>query len=603
MKKLLVILILCLSAGILRAQTLDEAPAAKDLQVNQIYLEGVKKFLPFEIKAQMKLKERKLWAKNSYFDAEVLQSDLDRIVIFYEDSGFYDTLITPTFKLLPKKKMNISLNIQEGYYFKISKIDILNDGGISPEVKKLLYKNLKINENGIFSYKNYDDSKKVILAILADHGYYEASLTGRVLMDRVQRSAKVEYTLQSGPMQKFGLIKVTGTRNVREGLITRELTFNGKEIFNASKLNESQRRIFDLGFFKSVSLQPVPRPDDPSILDINLQVEERPFYNLKIGPGYGAEDRERIQAFWKLLNFGRLGGNLEINGKLAVMQHLLTVNFTQPYFSDRFTSLITSVGYEKDFYNYYRQEKVTGLSRILRSLTPKLNVFFGYQVERDLIFITDPAVSYNVDTGFAHRYILSSFNTGFQHKTTEDIFNPKQGQIDSFTWEFTPKYLGSSVSFLRGIWEYKYFYPVNDYLVLAWRNQFGYARTIFDSPSLPIFKRFFSGGSYSVRGYSYQELGPHDASDNPMGGNSQWEGNLEMRFPLYRDFGAVLFYDYGEVYADTKQYTINGLLTTAGLGLRYNTPIGPIRLDYGYKLKPYQGTSRYKIYVNIGQAF
>ena len=604
-KKIILLIVLCCLASGAAGKPMEEAPAQKDLIVRQVVLQGVTKFLPFEIYGQMQTKEKRWWpwSKVSHFSMETLQRDQDKIVSLYESMGFYDTQITPSYDVLAKKRIDIYLNIQEGYYFKISKIDILNDAGINTEVKKLLYKSLKINENGIFSYKNYDDSKKIILGILADHGYYEAEISGQVFLDRGLRTAKVEYTLQTGPLQKFGLIKVSGTHKVREGIITRELIFKGDETFNASELYDSQRRIFDLGFFRSVVLQPVPRPDDRSILDINLNVEERPFYNLKIGPGYGAEDRARIQAYWKLLIFGRLGGNLEINGKLAVLQHMVNINFTQPYFSDRFTSFISSVGYEKDFYNYYLQEKENGLARILRSLTPKLNVFFGYQVERDLIFITDPSVSYDPDTGFAHKYILSFLDTGFQHKTTDDIFNPKTGQIDSFTWEFTPKYLGSTVSFLRGLWEYKYFYSVNRYLVMAWRNQFGYVRPILGSPSVPVFKRFFSGGSYSVRGYGFQELGPHDDSDNPIGGNSQWEGNLEMRFPFYRNFGGILFYDYGEVFEPTKRYSINGLLTTMGFGLRYDTPIGPLRFDYGYKLKPYQGTDRYHLYVSIGQAF
>ncbi|MBI5555331.1 MAG: BamA/TamA family outer membrane protein [Elusimicrobia bacterium] len=602
---LLIILLLVLAGADLQAETLTEAPLEKDLIIRRIEIEGASKLLPFEIAAQMKTKEASWWpwSKPAYFNADTLAMDIEKIHSLYEDNGLYDTQITPEFTSLPKKRLSLVIQIQEGYYFRISKINILNAAHLNTDLKKLLYKSLKVNEKGIFSYQNYKDSKKVILSILADHGYYEAQVSGRVILDRETLQAKVEFSLETGPLQKFGRIMVSGIKKVREGLITRELTFKGDEIFSASKLYHSQQRIFDLGFFKSVILEPVASLQDHSTLDIKLQVEERPFYNLKIGPGYGPEDKARIQAFWKLYNFGRLGGNLESNWKMAQRQHLLVVNYTQPYFSDRYTNLIAGIGYEKDFYDYYRREKESGRGRLTRSLTSKLNTFFGYQVERDLLFLINPNLVFDEKTGFGRKYILSSFEVGFQYKTTEDLFNPKEGQINYFSWEFTPKYIGSSVSYLRGLWEYKYFQPLGRRIVIAWRNQFGYARPIFDSPSIPVFKRFFSGGSYSVRGYSYQGLRSRGENDSPVGGNSQWEGNFEFRFPCYRDFGAVLFYDYGEVFFQTKHYAFNELLTTAGIGLRYNTPLGPLRLDYGYKLKPYQGVDRYKIYLSIGQAF
>lgn len=604
-KRIILVILFCISVSPLWAQMRQDWPLEKDWRVNKVIVQGVKKFLPFEVKTHLETKEGNWWpwSKVRYFDSDTLEQDIEKIIAFYEDNGYYDTRIDVDFQILTKKRINIILQVEEGYHFRVSKIDIFDDAGIEPEVKKLLYQNMTIMENRLFSYKNYEESKKIALSTLADYGYYGAEMSGKVFLDRNTRTAKVEYTLSSGPLQKFGTVNVKGTQKVRVGLITRELLFRSGDTFSASKMYESQRRIFDLGFFRSVVLEPVARPGFPSVLDIRIEVEERPFYSLKIGPGYGPEDRARMQAFWRLFNFGRLGGNLEINSKLAVRHHLTEANFTQPYFGDRYTNFIGGVGYEKSFFDYYHQETLSGRARLARSVTNQFNVFCGYQAERDLLFLLDPNRAFDEDIGFAKRYVLSFLDVGFQHKTTEDLFYPKEGQVNSFTWEFTPKYIGSSVSYLRGLWEYKYFYPVKQQIILAWRNQFGYARPILDTPSIPVFKKFFSGGSYSVRGYGYRALGPKDEKDNPIGGNSQWEGNIELRFPLYRDFGGVLFYDYGEVIARTKSYTLADLRTTAGFGLRYGTPIGPLRADYGYKLKPFEGAERYKIYISIGQAF
>ena len=141
--------------------------------------------------------------------------------------------------------------------------------------------------------------------------------------------------------------------------------------------------------------------------------------------------------------------------------------------------------------------------------------------------------------------------------------------------------------------------------MFAKRIQFGFIQPFGSTGEfdVPVFKRFFAGGSASMRGFPFQRLGPLDEDDDPLGGNSILIGNLETRFPLYRKIGGVLFLDYGNVYPSSLSYDFGDIRYAAGAGLRYNTIVGPIRVDLGYALNPVDELSRVQLFISIGQAF
>ena len=142
-------------------------------------------------------------------------------------------------------------------------------------------------------------------------------------------------------------------------------------------------------------------------------------------------------------------------------------------------------------------------------------------------------------------------------------------------------------------------------MVFAKRFQLGsiYTFATTEESDVPIFKRFFAGGSNSMRGFGYQKLGVLDSSEDPVGGNSLLVGNIELRFPLYKKLTGITFVDYGNVYSESFNYPLDELRYAAGSGLRYNTVVGPLRLDFGYAINPNPDLRRYQIFLSLGQAF
>ena len=202
-------------------------------------------------------------------------------------------------------------------------------------------------------------------------------------------------------------------------------------------------------------------------------------------------------------------------------------------------------------------------------------------------------------------YFLSYFQTGLTRDTTNSPLNPSTGYVSSLFVEPSIEAIGSEVSYVKGIVEHKQFAQMPAGIILAGRVLIGTIHPFgLKQKGVPVFKRFFSGGTYSVRGYSYQKLGPKDQLGKPIGGNSLFEGNTELRFPLIGQLWGVLFIDFGNVFLESWQYNLNTLRYSTGTGIRYNTIVGPLRLDFGYLLNPDKATTqKYRFHLSIGQAF
>jgi outer membrane protein insertion porin family/translocation and assembly module TamA len=189
----------------------------------------------------------------------------------------------------------------------------------------------------------------------------------------------------------------------------------------------------------------------------------------------------------------------------------------------------------------------------------------------------------------------------------DDPLNPKSGFQIFPNVEWASVALGSEVDFVKLSLEGRGYVPLGSFGTLAGKLLWGSIYNLENTESIPIFKRFFAGGSNSVRGYPYQKLGPLDQLGNPIGGLALVEGSLETRFPLpfYKSLEGVLFFDFGNVYEERLAIFDKGLRYASGCGVRYLTPIGPVRFDVGYELNPpdQQFFHPYQFYFSIGQAF
>jgi outer membrane translocation and assembly module TamA len=193
---------------------------------------------------------------------------------------------------------------------------------------------------------------------------------------------------------------------------------------------------------------------------------------------------------------------------------------------------------------------------------------------------------------------------GIERSTLDDKINPTRGTSMNFILESSLNFLGSDENYIKQVFEFKGFREFKG-IIFAKRFTVGliepFGKT--DTLDVPIFKRFFAGGSTSMRGYPFQKLGPLASNEDPIGGDTLLLGSFEGRFPVYKKLGGVVFLDYGNVYQDEFDFKLDEIKYAIGTGLRYDTLIGPLRLDFGYALNPEPNIDRFQFFLSIGHAF
>jgi outer membrane protein assembly factor BamA len=230
----------------------------------------------------------------------------------------------------------------------------------------------------------------------------------------------------------------------------------------------------------------------------------------------------------------------------------------------------------------------------------------GYNLEVNRIedlYITDPEEIERIAVD--SNYLISSMDSEVVRDTTDSDLYPTKGSLVSVSIELASNIFGSEIDFFKPALELVRYQPITDNILLAGRIGFQTIQEVEDTEDIPIFKRLFLGGSNTVRGYGYQKLGPMDENGKPLGGLTSVNANLELRYPIYNKISGVVFLDMGLLDEESFRQDLSDMRYGCGAGIRYNTIIGPVRVDLGYKLNPPREEieDRWMIHFSIGQAF
>ena len=341
--------------------------------------------------------------------------------------------------------------------------------------------------------------------------------------------------------------------------------------------------------------------------------------SFKAGIGYGNEDGLRLSGVWTYRNLLGWGGKFSIEAKRSDLIDSVRGRYVQPYFMGERHTLNTNAGFLRDKTDSYTSRSISANAFFER----KLNAFWrgkiGYNLDLSEITelkVADPLDIAEIQEG--NNYLISSAQIGFFRDSTDNDTNPTRGSSLSLSGQWATSLLGSELTFFQPYVEYKKYYSPFSQWVLAGRIRYDTIQETEDTDLIPINKRLFMGGTNTVRGYGYQKLGPLDASGNSVGGQSALNGNIELRHPIYKKISGVVFVDMGFLGGDPFTLNSDELRFTGGAGLRYDTPVGPIRIDFGYKLNPPtlgdvavtpvpnpddDIEDRWQIHFSIGQAF
>ena len=307
-------------------------------------------------------------------------------------------------------------------------------------------------------------------------------------------------------------------------------------------------------------------------------------------------------ASWRHYNFFGGARQLGATARLSVLRRTLTADFLQPHFptfTSRFRLLVSEQQEDEDAYTLDR-------SRISPRLewqpSPRFTAYTFYRIEYDSLSGVETQVSRALPNGTPSNVFISGLAFGADWNGTDDILEPKRGWAANASVEPVGSFLGGDVSFVRVVTEGRYYRPLGPGLFAAFRLRLGTEEPFGSSSEIPIYERFYAGGINSVRGYGRHRIGPL-VDDKPLGGRSLVETSIELRHPITEQLGAAVFLDGGQLSRDSYDFPFGTLRYGSGVGLRYRSPIGPLRVDLGFPVQPPDGDARWQIHLSVGQNF
>lgn len=604
----LLLFALCLSASATawsQDTSDDETEPATEpvVRITKIKFKGVKSIPKEEIKNKIatEFPSIRFWVKKPEFEEEILQNDMIRIRRLYANNGFYNS--TAQYKLKHNEEQNtvaIKIYVDEGKPVLLKQLDLFYTHDLDESILKKIKKAIPLRLNKRFSLLLYQETKGIITSILSNIGYPRANVQGEALVNRNEGWAKASFTIEHRGLYRFGTTQVSGNKKVTSRVILREVVYKQGKLYSARDLETSQSRIFELSLFSSVLID-TSYDEENKLVNIQINVIERKYSSIKVGVGFGTEDLFRGQILWVHRNFLGGGRRIEIAGKFSFLTQRVESEFVQPYAVGSGSEMYLQFSSKRDDLPSFTAESLLGTTGLKKEFNTVYETFLDYNFQYSrLVEITDATQIFVEDD----RVRLSFFTMGIERDTTRNPLDPKRGTVAQLFFESSITGIGSEENYLKGTLRLKGYKKLGG-TVFASRLAIGVIQPFGSTGRLgvPIFARFFSGGGTSVRGFGFLRLGPLDSNNEPVGGNSLIEGSVEGRFPLWKEFSMVVFFDFGNVFAKQWDFQLDDLKYSPGIGLRYKTLIGPIRADLGYAITSQPGSDRVQFFFSIGHAF
>ena len=598
-------------------------------EVRQIVFLDNEKFGDARLRQAMATQQPPLlapWKRGSDYNPSALDADLLRLQKFYFDRGYLDVRATVA-KVEQDEAANtveLHIRIEEGDVTIVREVEVRAKGPLPPGLPSVeaLRNDLPLRVNEPITKAAFDTSRDLLLLAMQGAGYARARVQPRTEVDRETHTAFVTYTLEPGARTAFGQATITGAENVRPEAIRRRLTFQPGEIYSPGAVTDSQAAIYDLGMFRAVT----PRRLNPEAagapLDVEFEVRERKPRSFEIGLGLSTVERFRLQARWTFRNVFGAAEHLSFSGKASSLgmdfqtrfhlPHFLTrrSRFTQTAFIDRQQEINTDplgltdrIFVVDDAQPAFDVLRYGAESRVDHQFGKAFGVAAGIELSANTFSYVDPQAILDLGSDVAVDHFLLTQFAELAWDTSDRAINATRGFVTRLRAEHSATAVLSDFDFVKAAVEGRRYLPLWRRTTFAARLKLGFVQPYGDSEVAPFNVRFYAGGPGSIRGFGLNRVGPRAADNAPLGGHSLIEGSLELRFSVIGEFGGVLFVDFGQVFASSLDYHLVELRYAIGPGIRYNTPIGPVRFDVGFIMDRRADEPFGRIELSILQAF
>ena len=589
--------------------TIEEGDSAKIARINIV---GTKAFTEKQLLSEMTLTTPgwfTWYTKNDQYSKQKLSADLEALRSFYQNRGYLEFNVDSTqVSITPDKEdIYITLNVTEGARYTVGDVRIAGDLVVpADELQRLV----RIKPGDVFSREKLQASAKDMSDRLGADGYAFANVNAAPELDRENAKASFTFYVDPGRRAYVRKINISGNSKTRDEVIRREFRQLEDAWYDGPRIERSKVRVKRLGYFEDVNVETPPVPGTADQVDVEVSVTEKSTGNLLAGVGYSSAEGIVINASVSQQNIFGSGNALSIGVNTSRFNRTYSVLFTEPYY--------TVDGVSRTIEAYQKNLDPTGLaisqyaSHTLGAalgfgvpITESDTINFGGRFEHTNITLFSDSPQVYVD--FVNQFGASSnayiATVGWSRDTRDDILYPTRGRLQSVLLESGLPF--GDLAYYKVQYVHSVYWPVYGDLVLMARADLGYGGGMSGKP-LPFFKAFFAGGVNSVRGYDTASLGPRDSFGNALGGRRKIVGNLEMFYPILKGDKAVrasAFIDAGEIYANGDQSQFESFRYSAGVGIAWSSPIGPLKFSYAIPLNSKEGDRQQRFQFQAGTTF
>ena len=577
----------------------------KKVKIKEIRIRGAKKISEREILKNIKTRtyNRFLsWLTGSGIYKEIeAENDVDRIREYYLDRGYIKVQVSgPRVEIIKGGEwMRIIFTVVEGDQYRIRKISFSGNDIFTPEE---LYKKLELKKGMIFSRSLLGKDMRLLIDLYGEKGYAFAKVTPKIEPDDLTKEVDITYVIDKGEKIKIRRINITGNTKTRDKVIRRELRLAEQEYLNTQALRRSFQRLNNLNFFEKIEI--TPQMVTRSMVDLNIKVKEKPTGAFSMGGGYSS-----VYGFVGMIDltegnlFGR-GQLLKIKAEMGQLRTNYDITFREPWLMDKPTSMtlrmfntitsfdtydIHSRGGSIGFGHYYGEYWSAGIS-------------YGFQ---DISLAGTPP-----STLIQEPSKTGSITTSVTRDTRDNYLDPRSGSKNYGSIKYADRFLGGNNIFAKYILDTAWYFPLPYNTAFMFHARYGIGKGL-RGRNLPVNEKFYVGGIYTVRGFDYGRAStPSTIAGDPatgelLGADKELIFNVEYIVPLVKEahLNGVVFFDAGSGFGKNDSITLSDLRTSVGGGLRWLSPIGPLRLEWGYNLHPRPGERQGLWEFSIGSLF
>jgi len=595
---------------------IEEGEPSKIARINIV---GAKAFTESELLDQMTLTTpgwTTWYTKNDQYSKQKLSADLESLRSFYQNRGYLEFAVDSTqVSISPDKEdVYITVNITEGPRFVVSDVRLAGDLPVpAAELNALI----QIRPGMVFSRERLQASAKAISDRLGTEGYAFANVNAVPEINREKLEAAFTFYIDPGRRVYIRKVNITGNVKTRDEVIRREVRQLEDAWYDATRIERSKVRIKRLGYFDDVNIETPPVPGTVDQADVEITVTEHATGNLLAGVGYSSADGFVFTASVSQQNIFGSGNALTAAINTSNVNRVISLAFTQPYVTVDGISRTIEIYQRKtqpgsQDVSAYGSNTAGAAIQYGVPITETDSIIAGFRYEHTDISLFDnspPAyIAYVAEFGSTTQAYVAS--AGWSRDTRDDILYPTRGGLQSLIGEVGLPF-GDLSYYKYNILE-QWFVPTFADHVLMVRGDVGYGAGYNGKP-LPFFKAFYAGGVGSVRGYSSNSLGPQDIYGNALGGKRKIVGNIEYFVPVLKGDKSVrasAFVDAGQIYVDGNEPVpsrqgadLQGFRYSAGLGLAWNSPVGPLKFSYAYPLNQHYLDKIQRFQFQVGTVF